>query len=230
MAVYGYSRVSGAKQVKEGISLEVQQRQIEGWCMIDGQTLDRTFVEEGVSGSVPVTKRPEGHVMMSLVKAGDTIVTPRLDRLFRSALDALQTVEWAQKRKVRIVIIDGLGDITGNGISKAFLTISAAFAELERDTIRERISTVKADQKDRGRYLGGKPPFGFRVDHDGSLIPIEAEQQVIRKIIATRRTKKSIRFIREMLMVEDDRSLSLGAIHRIIHDYAGQVVPPPSEE
>jgi len=42
------------------------------------------------------------------------------------------------------------GDIAGNGLSKLFLTIAAAFAEAERDRIRERISQVKADQKARG--------------------------------------------------------------------------------
>src|SRR4051812_5019085 len=34
------------------------------------------------------------------------------------------------------------GDIAGNGLSKLFLTIAAAFAEAERDRIRERITTV----------------------------------------------------------------------------------------
>jgi hypothetical protein len=43
---------------------------------------------------------------------------------------------------------------------KLFLTIAAAFAEAERDRIRERIGRVKADQKARGRYLGGKVPSG----------------------------------------------------------------------
>ncbi len=45
----------------------------------------------------------------------------------------------------------------------------AAFAEAERDRIRERIGQVKADQKARGRYLCGKVPFGFRRGDDGEL-------------------------------------------------------------
>jgi hypothetical protein len=36
-------------------------------------------------------------------------------------------------------------------------------APLGVEDIRERIGQVKADQKARGRYLGGKVPFGFRV-------------------------------------------------------------------
>ena len=51
--------------------------------------------------------------------------------------------------------------MTGNGISKLAFTILSAVAEAERDRIFERIAQVKQDQKDRGRYLGGKVPFGF---------------------------------------------------------------------
>jgi Resolvase, N terminal domain len=73
-----------------------------------------------------------------------------------------------------------------NGLSKLFLTIAAAFAEAERDRIRERIAQVKADQKARGRYLGGKVPFGFRRSNDGKLVPHEAEQEAIADMIALR--------------------------------------------
>jgi DNA invertase Pin-like site-specific DNA recombinase len=47
-------------------------------------------------------------------------------------------------------------NLSGNGLSKLFLTIAAAFAEAERDRIRERIGQVKADQKARGRYLAAR--------------------------------------------------------------------------
>jgi DNA invertase Pin-like site-specific DNA recombinase len=55
-----------------------------------------------------------------------------------------------------------------------------AFAEAERDGIRERIGQVKADQKARGRYLGGIAPFGFCVA-DGALVPNEGEQEAVRE-------------------------------------------------
>jgi DNA invertase Pin-like site-specific DNA recombinase len=58
-------------------------------------------------------------------------------------LDALKD------RGVKLHLLDLGGDIAGNGISKLFLTIAAAFAEAERDRIRERIGQVKADQKAR---------------------------------------------------------------------------------
>jgi hypothetical protein len=89
------------------------------------------------------------------------------------------------------------GDIAGNGISKLFLTIAAAFAEAERDRIRERIGQAKADQKARGLYLGGDVPFGFRRGDDGALVPHEAEQGALREIAALRAQGRSLQAIRD---------------------------------
>ncbi len=74
-------------------------------------------------------------------------MSPKLDRLFRSALDALQAVEELKARGVSLVLLDLGGDISGNGPSKLFLTIAAAFAEVERDRIRERVAQVKREQR-----------------------------------------------------------------------------------
>ena len=162
MATFGYCRVSTAKQAAEGESLDVQRRQIEGYALMHGLALDDVVIEEGVSGSVPVAERPAAGPLFAKLTKGDVVIAPKLDRLFRSALDALKVVEELKARGVRLHLLDLGGDIAGNGLSKLFLTIAAAFAEAERDRIRERIGQVKADQKARGRYLGGKVPFGFR--------------------------------------------------------------------
>jgi hypothetical protein len=99
------------------------------------------------------------------------------------------------ERGVALHLLDLGGDISGNGLSKLFLTIAAAFAEAERDRIRERIGQVKADQKARGRYLGGKVPFGFRRGEGGGLVPHEVEQETIREIVALRGQGRSLRAI-----------------------------------
>src|ERR1700757_5227171 len=122
---------------------------------MNGLTLDSIFVERGVSGSKPVGERPEGARLLAGLKAGDTVITPKLDRMFRSALDALDVLGKLKARGVSLHMIDLGGDVTGNGISKLVFTILSAVAEAERDRIRERVATVKADQRQRGRYLGG---------------------------------------------------------------------------
>lgn len=223
MAVYGYARVSTQAQVEDGESLGVQERQLQGWCMMHGHELATTFVEEGVSASVPLDQRPQGRALLSIAKRGDTILVARLDRLFRSALDALQTVERVRGKGVTIFVIDGLGDITGNGMGRAFMTIAATFAELERETIKERVKAVKVDQRQRGRYLGGKVPFGFKLeyvgeddDRDAQLIVEPTEQIIIANIIALSGQGRSLRSIRAKIIEDHDRALSLDAISRII--------------
>jgi hypothetical protein len=89
-----------------------------------------------------------------------------------------------------------------NGLSKLFLTIATAFAEAERDRIRERIGQVKADQKARGRYLGGKLPFGYRRGESGELVPHEGEQEAIREIISLRAQGKALRTIADAMTAE----------------------------
>jgi DNA invertase Pin-like site-specific DNA recombinase len=96
--------------------------------------------------------------------------------MFRSALDILAKLK---SRNVILRMLDLGGDVTGNGISKLVFTILSAVAEAERDRIRERVTQVKRDQRQRNRYLGGIIPFGFRVSEDGGLVPDEAEQAVI---------------------------------------------------
>ena len=161
MATYGYCRVSTLRQASEGESLDVQRRQIEGYVHMHALLLEDVIVEEGVSGSIPVVERPAGGALFARLASGDIIISAKLDRLFRSALDALTVVEDLKRRGVGLHLLDLGGDISGNGMSKLFLTIAAAFAEAERDRIRERISQMKADQKASGRYLGGILHSGF---------------------------------------------------------------------
>lgn len=119
----------------------------------------------------------------------------KLDRLFRSALDALKVVESLKMRGIKLHLLDLGGDIAGNGLSKLFLTIAAAFAEAERDRIRERISQLKADQKARGRFLGGSVQFGYRLGDNAELVPHEPEQEAVREIIAMKAQGRSLRAI-----------------------------------
>lgn len=209
MAVYGYCRVSTLKQAAEGESLDVQRRQIEGYALMHGMALDGIVIEEGVSGSVPVSERPAAGPLFAKLTKGDIVIAPKLDRLFRSALDALKVVEDLKARGVKLHLLDLGGDIAGNGLSKLFLTISAAFAEAERDRIRERVSQVKADQRARGRYLGGKVPFGYRIGEKGELVEDGVEQTAIRQMVAMRAEGKALRAIAAAMQVKG---------HRISHE------------
>jgi putative DNA-invertase from lambdoid prophage Rac len=130
------------------------------------------------------------------------VITPKLDRMFRSALNALDVLGQLQRRGVSLHMIDLGGDVTGNGISKLVFTILSAVAEAERDRIRERIRDVKADQRKRRRYLGGIVPFGWQVGQDGELVEVPTEQAAIRRIMDLHREGLSLRAISEAMKGE----------------------------
>src|SRR3954453_4919636 len=195
MKVYGYTRVSTERQADEGESLDVQRPQIGGYAMMKGLEIGRVFVERGVSGSTHLSERPQGAALLAALEPGDVVITAKLDRMFRSALDALDVLGRLKERGISLHMVDLGGDVTGNGISKLVFTILSAVAEAERDRIRERISDVKADQKARNRYLGGREPFGWRVGDDGALVEIPEQQAAIRRMVEMRETGAPYRTI-----------------------------------
>jgi putative DNA-invertase from lambdoid prophage Rac len=199
-AVFGYVRVSTSDQADNGISLEEQQRPIEGRCLEQGWRLAEMFVERGVSGSVPFADRPEGGRLLQQLQAGDVVVSPKLDRVFRSSLDALQTIQQLKERRVSLWLLDLGGDVSGNGISEMIMTILAAVAQFERVRIGERIRDARAHMRRQGRHLGGTRPFGFQIvpgEGKPMLVPVASEQEAILQMRAMRRDGKKLREIRD---------------------------------
>lgn len=199
MRVFGYCRVSTAEQANSGMSLETQQQQIAGYAMMKGWQVAEFFVERGVSGSVPLVDRPEGQRLLQTLHEGDIVITARLDRTFRSAADALGTLEQFKADKIGLHMIDLGGDVTGNGISKLVFTILSAVAENVRDGIRERVREAKRYRASQSLYNGGKPPFGFDVV-DKRLVPNVNEQAAL---------------MRARIMRQEDPKISLRTIAKV---------------
>jgi putative DNA-invertase from lambdoid prophage Rac len=201
--VYAYTRVSTDSQAENGQSLEVQQRQIEGWAMQRDWPITRVVVEAGVSGGIPFADRPEGGKLWERLGRGDVVVASKLDRLGRNLFDCLAVSQNFQGRGISLYLLDingGTDPVTGNGHSKLFLSMLGAFAEFERDRIGERIREAKRQQKARNEYSGGAVPYGWRLDEaTRKLIEEPAEQRVIAKMIELRRAGWSLRAIRDQL-------------------------------
>jgi putative DNA-invertase from lambdoid prophage Rac len=198
--VYGYVRVSTVAQVKDGESLDVQRRKIEGRALELGKTLDHVYVEEGVSGSKPLADRPAGRALLAAVKLGDTVICSKLDRMFRSASDALDVLEEFKKRKIALYLLDLGGDCTGDGIAKLVFTILSAAAEFERFRTRERVLETVADRRKRNLTVGGRrPPYGWTIGPGGTLRPLPDEQRAIRFIRRLRANGHSLRAIAQRL-------------------------------
>lgn len=184
MKIFAYVRVSTDHQAVNGESLETQTRQLQGYAMMKGWIITETFVEAGVSGSIPLAERPEGARMVAGIAKGDIIIVTKLDRMFRDARDGLNSLEDMKELGVQLHMLDLGGDVTGNGISKMMFTILSAVAEQERDRTRERIRDVKRRLAADGVYAGGSKPYGYDVGTGGKLVPNETEQAVIARVMA----------------------------------------------
>src|SRR3954468_2835290 len=216
MTVYGYPRVSTERQADEGESLDVQQRQIGGYAMMKGLEIGRVFVERGVSGSPRLTERPQDAALLAALEPGDVVVTAKLDRMFRSALDALDVLRQLKERGISLHMVDLGGDVTGNGISKLVFTILSAVAEAERDRVRDRVRDVKRDQKERSRFLGGAVPFGMELAEDGSLVPDPIAQAAIATMAQARAAGRRLRQCAEMVRERHGIEVSHMTVKRVL--------------
>lgn len=153
-----YIRVSTQEQAQHGVSLEAQEARVRAYCLMADLHLVSVVREEGVSASKSLATRPGGQSLARLVAQGEArhVVSLKMDRLFRDALDCLtQTRAWTQAGvSVHLVDMGGQTLNTGSAMGKMFLTITAAFAELERNLISERTSLALQHKKAQGVRLG----------------------------------------------------------------------------
>lgn len=180
MATYGYCRVSTIDQADNGNSLDVQKSRIEAEAQAKAlKSFDGFFIDKGISGGKPLSERPSGKKLLEALKEGDAVIALKLDRMFRSAGDAVQQLEEFKKRKIKLFLLD-MGEVTGNGIAAMVFTILSAVAQFERERIAERISESKALAKSQNRYTGGVVPFGFDViESEGKKLLHENPAQML---------------------------------------------------
>lgn len=218
MAVYGYVRVSSVDQA-EGSSLDDQARVIRGAAMMKGLDLTRVFEEPGVSGSLPLDARTAGRELVALLQRGDWLIVSKLDRAFRSAADALTRADAWKRQGVRLIVADmGADPVTDNGVSKMFFGMLALVAEFERDRIRQRTADGRRAKLERGGFIGGRAPFGYRVVGEGkaaALEPVEREQDAILTVRQLRRAGATLQATARAVLLEHGVALSPEMVRRI---------------
>jgi DNA invertase Pin-like site-specific DNA recombinase len=141
MAKIGYARVSSTDQ---NLDLQLDALRAAG-C-------ERIFTEK-VSGAL--TDRPELDAALGYLRPGDTLVVWKLDRLGRTLLHLVNTVEGLQKADIGFQSLGEQIDTT-TAVGKLIFHIFAALAEFERSMTRERAAAGRAAAKSRGK-TGGRP-------------------------------------------------------------------------
>ena len=202
----GYVRVSTLDQAAENRnSLAEQERIIRGIAMVRGvDKMDVTiYSDPGISGGTPLRFRPEGKKLIRDMQPGDTVVASKLDRMFRAASDALACAEQMKEAGVNLILVDmGADPVTGNGMAKCFFTMAAAFAELERNIIAERMTSGKAAKRAYGGSTGGLAPYGQNIVGRGRDARVEMndqEMETVKLIVRLKKRGESIRAIQRRL-------------------------------
>lgn len=175
-----YLRVSTMDQTVNGVSLAAQESRLKDYCQLHQLEIIRMYVEEGISGSKALDSRPKGSKMLSFVNRNKIkhIVALKLDRLFRSAEDAMrQTKAWdTEGIALHLVDMGGQSLSTSSAIGRMLLTMMAAFAEFERNLISERTALALAHKKSQ-KQVYNHEPFGYQTL--GKTIVERPEEQMV---------------------------------------------------
>ena len=147
-AVFGYIRVSQA----EGESgLATQRRTLNEHGLRD----DRIFTDVASGKNM---RRPSWKELREMLKTGDTVVVPRIDRLARNLTEGLKAIEELHDQGINIrSLAEGLDTGDDSPTSRLMLHMLLSLAEWERDTIRDRIKAGVDRAAAEGR-TGGRPP------------------------------------------------------------------------
>jgi DNA invertase Pin-like site-specific DNA recombinase len=156
---YGYARVSRQEQNPQ---LQIDALNRAGCWPI---------YEERASGVSK--KRPVRDEVLRQLKAGDRLTVWKLDRLGRSVIDLNDVITDLRERGVSFrSLTEHIDTSTAQGW--LFFQLLAAFAEFERELIRERTTAGKQRMIAEGEHPGGTPLYGFAADHE-TIIEEEAD-------------------------------------------------------
>lgn len=153
---FGYVRVSSKDQNKE--------RQIENMKYLGIEDRD-IFIDKQSGKNM---KRENYQMLKRLARTGDTIVFDSLTRLGRSMNDVLEEFRYFEQQRINLQFIkepfinvnyngETANDVIQQAVQKATLTILSAFAEKERNDIKQRQAEGIALAKKKGKHLG-RPP------------------------------------------------------------------------
>lgn len=162
MKFFIYSRKSVYTGKGESIENQIEMcRQYIATKFADVPDREITVYEdEGFSAKN--TDRPQFQQMIRDIKEKkpDFVVCYRLDRISRNVSDFSALIEDLNDRSIAFVCIKEEFD-TSKPMGKAMMYIASVFAQLERETIAERVRDNMLMLARTGRWLGGTTPTGY---------------------------------------------------------------------
>ncbi|HAS8474595.1 TPA: recombinase family protein [Vibrio vulnificus] len=145
--IFAYCRVSTTEQTTENQVLAIRNAGYE--------VIDSRIISETISGSTKAIDRKQfSNLVEHKLEEGDTLVVLKLDRLGRNNIDVQQTVSLLDSKGIRVVCLDlPVADLSSSE-GRLMLQMFSAFAEFERNRIRERTQEGLVRAKAEGKKLG----------------------------------------------------------------------------
>jgi site-specific DNA recombinase len=162
---------------REACEAYIASQRSEGWVLVR----DR-YDDGGISGGTldrPGLKRLLADVEDGLV---DVVVVYKIDRLSRSLMDFAKLVDVFDRNGVTFVSVTQSFNTT-TSMGRLTLNILLSFAQFEREVTAERIRDKVRASRMKGMWMGGVPPYGYRVE-DRKLVVDEEHAAHVRWIFA----------------------------------------------
>ncbi len=224
-----YSRVSTQEQALEGYSIGEQQERLKSFALSFGWKDFKLYTDPGFSGAS--MDRPALQELIRDAESGKIarVVVYKLDRLSRSQKDTLYLIEDVFLAHGCEFISMSESFSTETPVGRATIGLLAVFAQLERETIKERMMVGRTARAKAGLYHGGGQSPGGYDFIDGRLYVNESEAFQIREIFQLYASGLTIRQVRDDL---NDRGLLFRGslwtwehVKTVLHNplYAGKV-------
>lgn len=193
MRVALYIRVSTDEQAREGYSIESQKDSVVNFVKSQSWEIYDFYIDDGYSAKD--LKRPAMQRLIEDTKERkfDVVVFYKLDRLVRSVGDLDKLLKLFDKHDIAIRSVTEPFDTT-TAMGRFLITLVAAIAQWERETISERVIINMTKKATLGERNGGKAPFGYNLK-DGKLVINEEEARLVKEMFRMYINGKGIRSI-----------------------------------
>ena len=184
--LFGYARVSTGHQET---SATVQGLRLREYAAKNGLAIAGVFIDQDVSGAKPLKLRPEGQKLWDALQPGDTVAVTKVDRAFRSLVDAAGTLEVWQRLGIKVVILDCGLDLSSPA-GQLFFAQLASFAQFERQLLGQRLKEAIGHLRSQGRPFSNYRPFGWQRAGTGKrkrFVPLPEERALGDRVVAMRR-------------------------------------------
>lgn len=177
---------------------------------------DEILVYEDEGFSAKNLDRPQFRAMMKSARISpfDCIVVYRLDRISRNVGDFASLIEELNGMHTAFICIKEQFD-TSTSMGRAMMNIAAVFAQLERETIAERIRDNLILLARTGRWLGGVTPLGY-IGEKTEIIDSDGKKRSAYKLKQVPSEVKTVKLIFDKFL--EFQSMTKVATWLIQHD------------